>query len=335
MESQSPFDSRRIKLGLAHDAYKTDTVRIVERDLSGLTHLVSSRQGLWAVNHQECRLIAHGLFFGITITNQTIYLFESCDLPRSPLAMGRLAALTLAHDRIVDVKILAKGLDNGCHQIDFIDGKLQVLDTYNQRILSFATEGEQWTPEEIHPLDRKPTRGWKDDDPSYVHANSLLAVGDRTLLLLHNGGKHLGRNSEIAVFDKQWRELERWPLRGSGCHGLALLEDGTVLTCGSLEGTLLSPDDRIHVHVSPHMTRGLSVGKDSIVVGASRLVEREGRMTNSGTITFMDREFKVAAVLDVPAAPTEVRRLDGQDAGLSPYLATQPWGSKTNAPSIS
>lgn len=160
--------------------------------------------------------------------------------------------------------------------------------------------------------------------------DSTLAIGNRILLLLHNSSAHTGRQSEIAVLDRDWRELARWPLEGGSCHGLALLDDATLLTCGSDAGELISPDG-MHVKVSPYMTRGLAAGKNSLVVGASRLARREERMLSTGTVTFMDAGYKIGAVLELPAAPMEVRRLDGCDWGLSGYLRQVSWGSKVKA----
>ena len=318
------LESTRVKIALAYAAYEMAALRIVERDLRGYTHLVASRQGLYAVDERRCVLVAHGFFFGITRRDDELFVFECCDLPRMVTRRGRIARLTLHDGLIEETCILAQGLDNGCHQIDFIDGRLHVLDTYNQALLRFAP-GEQ-TFERLHPMPGRPADGWQKLDPAYHHVNSLLAVGDRRLLLLHNGAQHTRRHSRIALFDAAWRPLAQWKLNGLGCHGLALLEDGTVLTCGSMEGTLVSQNG-LSIPVSDSMTRGLAVDAESIVVGSSQLAEREGRLRNSGTVTFMDRAYKIRTVLDVPGAPTEIRRIDGPDYGLSSVLAALPWGS--------
>ena len=325
MDSYIPdIESTATKVALAFSAYKSDSVRLVERNLAGFTHIVASRQGLYVVNERQWRLIAHGFFFGITFQGDDLLVFETCDLPRGPTRHGRLIRLEVRDRTIVDAVVLAKGLDNGCHQIDMIDGKLIVVDTYNQEIVRFT--GDWTAPEIIHPLPVSATGRWTGKDPGYGHVNSVLAVGERILLLLHNGGQHTNRPSEIVVCDQGWREQERWALEGSGCHGLALLEDGTLLTCGSMEGCLIGADG-FRLHVSPCLTRGLAVGEDTIVVGASELATREGRLRNSGTITFLNRDYVVRTVLNVPGAPTEIRRLDGNDAGLSNYLRTVAWGS--------
>ncbi len=320
------LESTRLKVSLAYAAYQDAAFRLVQRDLRGYTHLVASRQGLYAVDECRCLLVAHGFFFGLTFQGEDIFVFEACDLPRMPTRRGRLVKLTRRGGIIDQTRILARDLDNGCHQIDFIDGRLHVLDTYNQSLLRFAPGEETWEVwETLHPLPPRPHGGWVGIDPDYHHVNSLLAVGDLRLLLLHNGAHHARRRSRIAVFDADWRPIARWKVMGSGCHGLALLEDGTLLTCGSMEGNLISQDG-FSLHVSSCMTRGLAIGADSIAVGASELVEREGRLRNSGTITFMDRNYNVRSVLKVPGAPTEVRRLDTQDYGLSSVLREVPWG---------
>ncbi len=316
-------------VALGYAAYKSDTVRVVERDLRGFTHIMASRQGLYVVNGFEWRLVVAGFFFGITLRGDEIFVFECCDLPRGPTRMGRIVKLTVRGERIVSEEVVARGLDNGCHQIDLVEGRLVVVDTYNQQLLRFGEELslEESEYEVLRPLPVSPTKQWREGESDYHHANSLLAVGEHRLLLLHNLAGEVGRKSEIAICDRDWVVKAKVTVNGTGCHGLALQEDGTVLTTGSMEGRVLGTDG-FAMHVSPFMTRGLAVGPDSAVVGASRWSRREGRMENSGTITFMTRAWEVEGVLMVPAAPTELRRLDGQDAGLSGYLNGVGWGQR-------
>lgn len=303
-----------ISFALAHLAYQTGTVRVADPDLGGFSHIVASRQGLFAVDEHRCSLVVHGLFFGITLRGPSIYVFEACDLPRSRTRRGRIIRLIRDGDRIVRSEVMASGLDNGCHQIDFIDDRLCVLDTYNQAILRFHPDGIR--PERLYPL----LPGAELSGPlGAVHANSLLQVGDRNLLLLHNGGEQSGQPSAIAACDRAWRQLDCRALPGQGCHNIAALEDGTLLSCGSLAGELISLDG-LRIKISNMMTRGLSVGADSIAVGASTFSSRRGRHRVPGTITFLDRGFGVRAVLDVPGAPTDIRRLDGRDYSLSDYV---------------
>ncbi len=314
--------SERISLALAESAYLTDTVRVVNPGLAGFSHLVASRQGLFAVDENRVSLVANGMFFGLTLCGASIYAFESCDLPRSDTGRGRIVRLARDGDAIVRGDVVAKGLDNGCHQMDFIDGRLHLLDTYNQRLLRCLPDGTQM--ERLHPL---PPCGRYDWSDGYVHANSLLRIGDTNLLLLHRGGERTGLASTVALFDPEWRPLDSLELPGQGCHNLAVLEDGTLLSCGSVAGELITLDGR-RMAISTMMTRGLSVGVDSIAVGASTYSSRRFRHLLPGTVTFLDRSFRIRSVLDVPGAPTDIRRLDGHDCSLSSHFGDDDPGLK-------
>ena len=304
-------DPERISLALARAAYEAGTVRLASRDLGGYSHIVASRQGLFAIREDGFSLIAHGLFFGVTLAGPSIYVFEACDLPRFATRRGRIIRLIREGGRIVGTEVIATGLSNGCHQIDLIDGRLCVLDTYGQRVLRYGLDGT--LDDILQPLPPARRDDWAG---GYVHFNSLLAVGDHILLLLHNGGEATGRQSELAVLDRNWRLTDRHMLPGLGCHNIAVLEDGALLTCASLSGELIGPDG-LRVKVSPMMTRGLSVGRDTIAVGASTFSGRRSRHRTAGTVTFLDRAYGVRSVLDLPGAPTEIRRLDGDDHSLS------------------
>jgi hypothetical protein len=57
--------------------YKWDLVGLKERSLHGYSHLVASRQGIFAVNsksYKSCR----GRFLGLTIKDGDIYCFQTC-----------------------------------------------------------------------------------------------------------------------------------------------------------------------------------------------------------------------------------------------------------------
>lgn len=314
MANREPLDEAgEIARALAHAAYDDGRVRLVERDLSGLTHIVSTRQGLFGVDATRHVLLAHGAFYGLTLRDGAIFAFESCDLVQLPTERGRVVRLDREGDRIAGATVLAAGLDNGCHQIDFVDGRLTVLDTRNQRVLRFGAEERGF--EILHPLPRPTGHDWSQ---GYAHVNSLLQIGERILLLLHNGAGHTGRPSEVVVLDRGWREIARRALPGLGCHNLVALEDGTLLACGSMAGALISLTG-LDLPVSTLMTRGLSVDAEGIVVGASKFTARAHRHLVPGTLTFLDRGLRTRATLRLPAAPCDVRRLDAQDLGLSAY----------------
>ncbi len=307
-------ETERLSLALAGEAYRTGTVRLAGTDISGFSHIAATRQGLFAVGETRASLIAHGLFFGIVPRGNALYVFEACDLPRLHTGRGRIVRFVHDGSRIVSAEVIAADLDSGCHHIDFIDGRLCVLDTYNQRIVRLSEDGA--AREDLYPLPRAEVGDWAG---GYVHINSLLQVGDRILLLLHNGFTHTGRKSAVAVFDLAWRRQALWPLPGENCHDLAVLDDGTLLSCGSAAGELIALDGR-RIKVTELMTRGLSVGAESIAIGASTFSSRRDRHRVPGAISFLDRAYASRTVLELPGAPTTIRRLDGQDYSLSEFV---------------
>ena len=325
-----------IRIALANRAYRTGTIRLVDPDLATCSHLIATRHGLFATDRKTARRIAHGLFYGLTVRDDLIFAFEAGDRPHNPSCHGRIVRFRRDGDRIVAADIVATGLDNGCHQIDIIDDRLCVVDTYNQRILRYALEGGG--PEILYPIGGAGECGRRYDDwaQGYVHMNSIVAQGDAILLLLHNGADKTDRPSEIVRLDRAWRPIDRIPLDGLGCHSLAVLDGGAgldggaILTCGSFGGELISTDG-LKIPVCDMMTRGLSVdGRDvgaeggGIAVGGSAFADRASRDGEQGRVFFLDGRYRALGSVAVPAPVMEIRRIDGRDRSLSSYLARQP-----------
>jgi hypothetical protein len=306
--------NRALSLALAQQAYASRAVRLVSRDLTGCDHLAATRRGLFAVGLDGPRLIAHGQFFGITIEGDDIFAFEACARPRDPSRLGRIVRLRRDQGRIIGAAVVAQGLDNGCHQIDLIGDTLIVVDTYRQRLVAIGRDGGR--------AEHQPIPGADTWSTGYVHMNAVIASGDHRLVVLHNGGDHTAQCSEVAVLDADWCLLERRPLAGSGCHNLAVLEDGTLLSCGSLAGELVGSDG-LRVKVTDLMTRGLSVGVDVIAVGGSPFAERDLRDGLGGEVRFLDRNYQSLAIVPMPAPPMEIRRLDGADLSLSNHVRSR------------
>jgi hypothetical protein len=94
------------------------------------------------------------------------------------------------------------------------------------------------------------------------------------------------------------------------------LENGRLLFCESHLGRL-SCDDGSSYQIDNPLTRGLAVGPDEIAVGSSLYGQRLARDLLPGFITFLDRAYRRIARLHLPAAPTQIRRLNGFDLSLS------------------
>jgi len=307
-------DRNAIALALARQAYADRRVRLVDHSIAGYSHLVASRNGLFVASQTGIKLICHGLFFGLVARPDCLFVFESCDLPRSRSGLGRVLKFTRTDAEITGVSIIADGLDNGCHQMDIVDDRLMLVDTYQQQILAFPLTGGP--PQTIRPVIAARLNDW---DGGYRHLNSITQVGATVLLLFHNGAGATGRPSEIAAFDLDWRLQALWTLPGFGCHDIALLDDGTLLCCGSMAGELIASDGR-NVSVSAMMTRGLSVGADSIVVGSSGMAPRNDRTLARGKLSFLTPKLEVVTEMAIVGSPTDICRLDGLDRTLSEHL---------------
>lgn len=186
---------KQLRFALARQAYQTDTVRLVDADISRADCLVTTRNGLFAVSQTGARLVAHGLFFGITIDRAHIYMFESCDHIRAGNFMGRVVRWRRGGDRLSDPQIICKGLENGCHQIAIIDDELVVVNTYQQLIHRFGMDG---TP--IATFDPLRSPNTEADAPAiYAHMNAIQRVGDTIYLMFHNGAHVPPMRSEVLV----------------------------------------------------------------------------------------------------------------------------------------
>ncbi|MDB5705514.1 MAG: hypothetical protein JWN66_2630 [Sphingomonas bacterium] len=319
--------AERISLSLSAAAYARGKIRLTDALPGERTHVVASRQGLYAVDRSGWTLIAHGMFFGMTRRDdETFYAFECCDVPTAPSRMGRIVRLRIVDGRIAAADVMAQGLDNGCHQIEYVGGLLCVTDTYGQRILAYD---DAFAPVEI-PQPFKPVarREWM---LGYHHLNTILPVEDRILILLHNGTRETGRPSAIAVLDRDWRILGQWTLAAGGCHDLAVLADGTLISCGSATGELITLAGRRKT-LSPVMTRGLSVEPDGIVVGSSTFAARHARLATPGSVMFLNADWEMEAEIPLPGAPTAIMRRAGADWTLPGTLGPETAGSGTAGP---
>lgn len=276
------------------------------------SHVVSTRQGLFIVNESKCEHLADGAYFGLSFRSGALYAFERGSTATDASAQGRILRLQLSaeHDRVLEATQVVGNLDGGCHQIDFIGGRLHVVDTHHQRLLAFDP---QWT--DCRQLSPCPIVGHrKEHVGNYVHMNTIVARRNDIWVMLHNNGK---APSEIIRVDEQMTLLERIALPHRGCHDIVPMEDGDLLYCGSDDGVIASTGGR-HAQVVPGlMTRGLSVTRQRVVVGSSVFGPRHIRSGLPGVVSFLTRELSLVAHVATPGSPTDILCIDGEDLSLS------------------
>lgn len=290
---------RSIRAALAGQAYATGKVRICDPDLRGYECLAASRNGLFAVDRQGSRRIAFGFFFGLRLHGDSLFLFEACDTPNRTSRRGRLVRLTLEAGRIVRTRVIARGLDNQCHQIAVIDGLIHVVDTAHQAIRIFSPDG---VPRgEHHPF----PPASREDATGYHHINSIARVRGRTAILLHNGTSTPRQPSELAWLDDDGQVLARETLPGHCCHDILEDHEGVLWHCGSLGGEVLNSAGP-PVRVSDRMTRGLAFGRDGLIVGTSLFGPRQQRTDLAGSVIFLDAQQRRLAEVELPGAPTDL-----------------------------
>lgn len=293
---------RKARRARARAAYAADTVEVLDPAIGGYTCLVATRRGLFAARHDGVKRIMRGFFFGITRHGPHLYLFEACDEPDATTHMGRIVRMDLVGDYLAAPLVLARGLDNQTHQIAVIDGLLCTVDTAHQAIARFTLAGEP--VDVLRPVPSAPT---SDGRHPYRHMNGLADCGEHIALMLHNGPVHPPEPSEIALLDRRWRLVRRYPLPGSHCHDILPLADG-LWHCGSMAGEVISSAG-VRIRVSDRMTRGLKAVAGGFVVGTSLFGPREDRERLSGSLLWLDHAFRPLAETHCPGAPTDILAL--------------------------
>jgi hypothetical protein len=267
------------------------------------TYAIATKRGLFVLEDRVLTRVLHGDFYGVTRLGDVMFVFENCR--RS----GRILGLHITSDlRVDDAWIVRRGLSPGCHQIDYVDGRLLVADTYNNRIL--AMDLQTGRTDAYYPL------GSLADgrrSPNYAHMNSIYKHDDRFHVICHNESAKTGKPSELLVLTPDFEVVDRIELPSRSAHNIAAYR-GTLYHCDSL-GNGLRAGDRL-IFVGDHFTRGLSISDDYIIVGGSEYARREERSKVPGYV-YVLRDGSLLTSFRVPGMVQEIRRLDAPDYGLS------------------
>jgi hypothetical protein len=290
--------------------YTFDRVAFVSGRFRRYTYVVASREGLFVVNSRSYKRLLRGKFFGVTIRDGAIYCFQSCGVSK-----GRVLRLRMAEDRIVRVDVIAKGLDDGCHQIDFIGNTLFIVDSANARILEVNEESSECVAHyPFGQLQRKIANEY--------HMNSLTGHPDGTIwVLLHNACK---KYSEVVILDARLKLRRRFSVDAGCAHNIVFTNDESqYLIADSFGGRIITANGVV-VDDGLMQPRGISLDEATCVVGDSFFATRPFRRYVPGRVHFFDRiSWACTGSLSLPAAPTEIRRVDGRDFSISNFLVAQ------------
>jgi len=240
---------------------------------------VGTQSGLLLVKGRRTVRLMGGSVYGIAPgpVNDDWYVFQ-----RIPGSFGRLVTYCPGNG---GVRGLAGFLSTGIHQIDWIRGRLAVVDTYNNRILFYDRTGRRTGS--AHP-EGKLENG--RSSVNYRHFNSVFSPGDKVLLVAHNQTVKSGRKSQIYELDSAWNNVRTIPTRSGSAHNVALIGGG-LWHCDSNGGGLVVGGDT--VFQAPGLfTRGLAVNGSHILIGGSTLAEREHRTATDGLVVVLNRRFE-------------------------------------------
>jgi len=266
-----------------------------------MTHLVSSRDGLWIFDQERAHFtkVLDGKFFGIA--GEYIFGYNGEQYSRNN--GGFIMSLK-------DGSILAEGLDNGCHQMTIWRDHMYIVETYIQRLVKIPLDGRP--AEYLHPWPKSKILKYGKKNSEYLHVNAMTVQDDRFFFMCpYLGRSGEPRTSKIQVWSPlDWTLLDEYELDRMFCHDLIIVgheiffcdASGTVCSLNlvtrivsTIHGINAPKDQRI-------MCRGLSIGPDEKFITA---VSWEGFSALFSKDAVYKNHF--------PIAPTFITRIDGKD----------------------
>jgi hypothetical protein len=255
--------------------------------------LVNTTSGLILFRNGKFRRLFDGPGYGVVPETTGTCLAVQTDRDDEGRKLDRIVRVDYASGRAT---VLIPFVRYMVHQIDLMDDRLVVIECYQNAVKIFNTDGELL--ESHYPagrLSRELGPGGKA--VNYKHFNSVFADGGRILLFAHNKSMSAhrevlitGRTSEIYVLDSRWRTREILPLKAINGHNVAII-DGAMYHCDSFHGHALVVDDQVVFADRDLYVRGLAVNDEIVLVGGSKLGEREVREEGDGHVFALRRDF--------------------------------------------
>jgi hypothetical protein len=237
--------------------------------------LLSSYRGCWKVVGSEINCIhrGHGLYYGITWSEDTIYVgYRGSQADNVP----EVVMLNRNYKQFGK----APGAFNEVHQILYVNGKLFVTATMDNAI--DVVEG------------RKRTRvNWTDTEEDRDHINSIFFDGEDFWVCYHslNIKDRSKKESLVVKLDNSLTEVLEEYYVGRGIHNV-FVDNEYIYVCDSSTGSLarlnIVSGNVVRVPLGP-WTRGLAVTEDYILVGSSVKGPRGMRLEGDLCVHLLDR----------------------------------------------
>lgn len=200
-------------------------------------------------------------------------------------------------------------VERGCHQIDFLDGQLHILDTYNNRIITNSHH--------YYPAGKLHKEKGRYKQKNYKHFNSIYKHRNKIYLLAHNVFNYSSKNSQIYVLDSDYKTIDIINFNGRDCHNI-YIDDENFLVCNSADSSIIDINSGKKIKLELFL-RGLAISDKFILVGGS-YIERDKtkRLKGKGAKIFvLDRKFIKVGEIELKAPLINDIRLVEQDCGMS------------------
>jgi hypothetical protein len=267
--------------------------------------LIATKNGLYHLYNERLYKLINGEFYGLSRHDGNWYVFQKQE------HRGRILEFRLKDGLITNKRKVIGQLSGGCHQIDFIDDRLFITDTYNNRLVSYVNHAGKFRLDSENYPDGKLVNGRSSGN--YAHMNSMIRTAEGIFLLFHNETTKTGRNSEIIRLGKNFEIADRQNTRTGNAHNL-IIRKGKFLICDSAGSTLCIGN--IIAFRANMFTRGLASNDEYIILGGSAYGERAARNHLHGNIYILDTDYNKLFEFPVPGMVQEIRISNGKDYGL-------------------
>lgn len=268
---------------------------------SWFTHITTTTSGLYIMSPQVKAKVLDGAFYGVTLHNENIYVFENIKGQT-----GRILKIRPPFEAVCVIKDLSPG----CHQIDALDNKLYITDTYNNRILVYSLDN--FDLKNVYYPFGELKNGRNSDN--YAHINSIYHKDGMFYIMAHNETHKTGKTSVIYICDNNFKILKSIETHANSAHNI-VIKGNDLWYCDSLNYTVVKNNKVVLQY--ENLSRGLSITDNIIAIGESTYGSRNTRGTLPGWVNFYDHDLNFISRHETEGLVSEIRAIKSKDYSLS------------------